>query len=159
MLEFLFDTDLEATLSYYFETGAWTVLSGTANFDDKNDPTTHVSGLSIGDNKLIWSVNNGACTTTDTVNIMVKDLVLPTLITPNLDGNNDFFLINGVETLGKTELLIFNRWGAQVYKKVNYDNLWDGLDDKGNPLPEDTYFYILKPERGAPRKGFVIIRR
>ena len=159
VLEFLFDTDLEATLSYYFETGAWTVLSGTANFDDKNDPTTHVSGLSIGDNKLIWSVNNGACTTTDTVNIMVKDLVLPTLITPNLDGNNDFFLINGVETLGKTELLIFNRWGAQVYKKVNYDNLWDGLDDKGNPLPEDTYFYILKPERGAPRKGFVIIRR
>jgi adhesin/invasin len=90
---------------------------------------------------------------------MVHNLIIPTLITPNLDRNNDYFVIKGIETLGKCSLMIFNRWGAQVYKNDDYDNSWDGTDDKKNVLLEDTYFYILKSDEGMTFKGYVLIRR
>jgi flagellar hook assembly protein FlgD len=41
----------------------------------------------------------------------------------------------------------------------NYANNWDGRDDKGNPLPEDTYYYILQPENIKPIKGYLVIKR
>jgi gliding motility-associated-like protein len=91
--------------------------------------------------------------------IRVNDLIIPSLITPNLDGNNDFFIIRGIETLGRTALNIFNRWGAKVYTADNYTNDWDGKDDNGNLLPADTYFYILKPEKIKPIKGYIVIKR
>jgi gliding motility-associated-like protein len=160
VLEYLFETDLEAVLDYNYETGTWTILSGTGDFDDENNPVAHVSDLSLEENILIWTVDNGACPVSmDTVNIIIHDLVIPTLITRNMDGKNDFFIIKGVETFGKTELVIFNRWGAQVYKNSSYDNSWDGVDDNANPLPDDTYFFILKPEKSRPIRGYVVIRR
>jgi gliding motility-associated-like protein len=95
----------------------------------------------------------------DTVNIIVHDLIIPTLITPNKDGKNEYFTIRGVETLGKTELVIFNKWGARVYLNTNYDNKWDGIDYNEDPLPDDTYFYVLRPEKSKPVRGYVVVRR
>jgi hypothetical protein len=46
-----------------------------------------------------------------------------------------------------------------VYENNEYDNSWNGVDDKENPLPEDTYFYILRPENTKTIKGYVVIRR
>ena len=57
-------------------TGLWTVASGTAVFDDPTNPTTGVSGLSVGNNLLVWTINNGPCEgaiTSDTVNIQLFD--------------------------------------------------------------------------------------
>lgn len=58
-------------------TGAWST-TGTALFTDSQDPQTTVSGLSIGDNLLVWTLFNGSCgTTTDTVLVRVFDPALP----------------------------------------------------------------------------------
>ncbi len=46
-----------------------------------------------------------------------------------------------------------------VFKNDDYANDWDGIDDSGNPLPDDTYFYFLKPEKIAPIKGYIVIKR
>lgn len=57
--------------------GAWSVISGSGNFSDINDPNATVSGLSVGDNILQWSMNNGPCApglTTDQVSIFLFDL-------------------------------------------------------------------------------------
>ncbi|MDX9727414.1 MAG: gliding motility-associated C-terminal domain-containing protein, partial [Bacteroidales bacterium] len=159
-LDFLFEADLDANEPGQNETGAWTILMGEGDFSDLNDPQARVSELGIEVNSFIWTVTNGVCpVSSDTVNITVRSLIIPTLITPNLDGNNDFFVIKGIESLGETSLTIFNRWGARVFENKNYDNLWNGVDDKENPLPEDTYFYILKPEKSKTLKGYVVIRR
>jgi gliding motility-associated-like protein len=87
----------------------------------------------------------------------VHDLVIPTLITPNMDGRNDYFVLKGIENLGKAELIIFDRKGAEVYKNMNYRNSWNGLDNKQNPLPADTYFFVLKTELGKSTSGYVVI--
>ncbi|MCX6261250.1 MAG: gliding motility-associated C-terminal domain-containing protein, partial [Bacteroidia bacterium] len=109
--------------------------------------------------KILWSVTNGVCAeSSDTVLIKINELIIQTLLTPNDDGNNDFFIIKGLESLGKTRLNIFNRWGAIVYVNDNYMNNWDGRDNKGNMLEDDTYFYILKPEKIATIKGYIVIK-
>jgi gliding motility-associated-like protein len=160
VLQFLFETDMEAGVLGPNQTGEWTILEGDSKLSDVNSPSSHVSDLSIDVNSFIWTITNGICPiSSDTVNILVHDLIIPTLITPNLDGKNDLFIIQGVETFGKTELTVFNRWGARVYENNNYDNSWNGVDDNENPLPEDTYFFVLKPENRKTIKGYVVIRR
>ena len=42
---------------------------------------------------------------------------------------------------------------------MDYDNSWDGVDYNKKPLPEDTYFYVLKSENGKSVSGYVVIRR
>lgn len=160
VLEYIFETVMEASPLSTHQTGEWTVLSGAGSFSNVNDPLSTVHELSLGQNSFIWTVNNGVCPAdADTVNITVNNLVIPTLITPNHDGKNDYFVINGIKTFGNTSLTIFDRWGARVYKNSNYDNEWDGVDDNNHPLPDDTYFFILKPEKGKPISGYVVIRR
>lgn len=56
--------------------GTWSVVSGTGVFADATDPGTAVSGLSIGENKFAWTVDNSPCAngiTADTVTITVID--------------------------------------------------------------------------------------
>jgi gliding motility-associated-like protein len=67
--------------------------------------------------------------------------------------------LRGLIQLGKTELVIFDRRGAEVYRNRDYDNLWDGVDYNKKPLPDDTYFYVIKSENGKSISGYVVIRR
>jgi hypothetical protein len=48
---------------------------------------------------------------------------------------------------------------VQVYKNENYDNQWNGIDYKGNPLPDDTYFCIIKTAEGRKITGYIVIKR
>jgi gliding motility-associated-like protein len=96
------------------EIGVWLLIQGTGVIADINDPTTSVSGLSIGENILVWSVNNGPCpsgVTGDTVSIFVFDENNPiadagvdqNLCTPNtsavLAGSGVTFPASGMWTL------------------------------------------------------------
>jgi gliding motility-associated-like protein len=160
VLEFIFETNFEAAPLSTNQTGVWTILTGDGDISNKNSPTSLVSDLSLETNSFIWTVSNGVCPiSSDTVNIEVNNLIIPTLITPNLDGNNDFFVIKGIESFGNTSLTVFNRWGGRVYENKEYDNSWDGVNENGDPLPEDTYFFILKPENSKTIKSYVVIRR
>ena len=152
-------TSLDAVINVN-QTGIWSVESGSATFSNSADPKTTISDLSTGDNLLLWSVKTAVCpVVADTVNIIVKNILIPTLITPNWDGRNDYFVIMGLASLGKTELIIFDRRGAEVYKNTDYDNSWNGVDYNKHPLPEDTYFYVLKSENGKSLSGYIVIRR
>ena len=156
----LFSTQLDAKLAHSYENGIWSVFSGTGQFTKSSDPRTVVSGLTLGINKLIWTVTNGVCpSSSDSTNIIVKILVIPTMITPNMDGRNDYFIIGGLTDQAKTELIIFDRRGVEVYKNSSYDNSWNGVDYNNNPLPDDTYFYLLKYSNGKSYKGYIVIRR
>ena len=160
VLDFQFEAELAASELKSNETGEWVVLTGGGILADKNNNNTIVTDLSLGENNFLWSVANGVCDlSSDTVMIRINELIIPTLITPNLDGNNDYFVIGGLESLGPAILNVFNRWGAMVFKNDDYANDWDGKDNNGNPLQDDTYFYFLKPEKIAPIKGYIVIKR
>jgi gliding motility-associated-like protein len=160
VLGYQFTATMDANLAHTYEKGLWSLISGTGKFSDSTYAKTEVSTLSTGINKFQWTVSNGYCPVSrDTVMIEVNDFIIPTLITPNMDGKNDYFVLRGLATLGKTELIIFDRRGAMVYKNLNYDNSWNGVDYNKNPLPDDTYFYVIKSSNGKSISGYIVIRR
>ncbi len=89
----------------------------------------------------------------------------PNGITPNGDGVNEALvfdvLLNSPEKYPSNELLIFNRWGDVVFQQSPYENNWQGTNDAGEPLPEGTYYYILRLNvaEGEIIKGDITIIR
>jgi gliding motility-associated-like protein len=152
----VFESQMKAVLNES-ETGEWSALAGSGVIEDIHDPTTFVTELSTGENKFLWTVMIGGCTASDEVIISVTEIFVPSAITPNGDGKNDFFKIN-LDPDG-TELIVFNRWGIVEYSCNNYANDWDGRNNKGTPLSDDTYFYILKLKNGEIIKGSILIKR
>lgn len=154
------NTQMNAVLSFSYESGIWSIISGSGTIADSTYPKTTVTDLSPGKNKFAWTVTNLFCpSSSDTVIINVSNLTIPTLITPNNDGINDYLILKKPESSVKMDLVIFDRRGAEVYRNKNYDNSWNGVDYNGNQLPDDTYFYVLKSDDSTSVKGFIVIRR
>ena len=106
---------------------------------------------------VVTIVDNNGCIGTDqlTINEAPCEIVIPNVFTPgNGDGLNDIFFIKNLETNPNTSVLIFSRWGKEVYSSGNYLNNWDG----GN-LPDGTYFYTVVLQSGKDYKGTVKIIR
>ncbi|MFN5912403.1 MAG: gliding motility-associated C-terminal domain-containing protein, partial [Bacteroidota bacterium] len=51
---------------------------------------------------------------------------IPEAFTPDGDGINDFFVIEGIELFENNNISIFNRWGNIVYETSDYQNDWNG---------------------------------
>jgi len=163
VLDYILGTTLNADIPAT-GTGLWELVSGTGAIFNSGAPSTLVSGLSAGENVFSWTVTNGACDpVVDQMVVKVNNLTIPTLITPNEDGRNDFFELRGIETLGRTGLTIFDRRGQKVYENDDYTNeqgnRWEGLDYNSNPLPDDTYFYVIRAANGVSISGYIVVRR
>jgi gliding motility-associated-like protein len=99
----------------------------------------------------------------DTASVTLKGpdvLELPTGFSPNGDGRNDLFVIHGINAYPNNQLVIFNRWGNEVYSADGYNNTWNGKNKEGKDLPDGTYFVVLTINGGAiTRNGYVDLRR
>lgn len=89
-----------------------------------------------------------------------SDLALPTIYTPNEDGDNDSFEIRGIEAYPDNEFIVVNRWGNVVYSEDKYHNTWKGTHLNGEELPDGVYFVILKiNNEEIERNTYVHIKR
>ncbi len=77
---------------------------------------------------------------------------------PNGDGVNDYFTINGLEFFNTHHLIIYNRWGNPVYESKNYQNDWNGTW-RGEGLPDGTYFYLLEVDGSKSYSGYIVLQR
>jgi gliding motility-associated-like protein len=97
----------------------------------------------------------GAKNTTDTCRI-------PTIFTPNGDGENDIWEIPCLpadKTLNKSELWLFSEWGEQLGYHKPYLNDWNG-NYYTKPLPDGTYFYIFRFSPDSPvQRGYITLFR
>lgn len=97
-------TTMDATVPPTGSTGQWSVLQGSASFLDSKSPTTKISGLVTGTNKLIWSLLRGSCVNTDTVTIISNE---PT--TPNA-GSDQFLSGNSTIMTGNQPIIGTGQW-------------------------------------------------
>jgi len=80
------------------------------------------------------------------------------LFSPNSDGFNDYWEIPELDTYGKCEVRVYNRWGKLVFSSPEYQNEWDGTSN-GVSLPSAAYYFIIKTETAETITGTVNIVR
>jgi gliding motility-associated-like protein len=104
--------------------------------------------------------NDGCGTASDSVKVRVfNDIYIPNAFSPNGDGKNDTWNIPVLQVYSNVEILVFNRWGAEVYHAKNNTAPWDGRY-KGKDLPVGVYPYIIQvKDIGIKRTGWVMIVR
>jgi len=121
------------------------------------------TNLSNGQYTLYVSDANGCVTKSLIFEISVdnEDLVIPDGFSPNNDGKNDWFNIQGLyDNYQNHRLKIYNRYGSLVFEGNN-DNKWYGIANKGlmntnKILPTGTYFYVLNlNDSNATKKEYI----
>jgi len=85
---------------------------------------------------------------------------------PNGDGFNDLWVIDGITAYPQNKVQVFNRWGTLVYEASPYENNWDAVPNRGRifdssgKLPAGTYYYLITLEPGGEIiTGWVYIAR
>lgn len=91
----------------------------------------------------------GGCTDEIIVTVIPCDVIIPNVFTPNNDGVNDCFVIDGIDNFPDSRLLIYNRWGKRVFYSDNYNssNYWDAQGHS-----DGVYFYVLFQRRRVQGK-------
>lgn len=83
------------------------------------------------------------CTAQDQVNVVVdKNLRVPDSFSPNGDGINDTWDVQGLLGNQSADVSVFNRNGQRVYHSKGYPKAWDGRL-KNVLLPQGMYYYII----------------
>lgn len=81
------------------------------------------------------------------INVIGHDklLYIPNVFSPNGDGINDSFIvfISDRQCLGKLTLMIFDRWGEELYSTSGSELSWDGKY-RGETVPVGVYIYMLQ---------------
>jgi len=86
-------------------------------------------------------------------------VVIPNTFTPNGDGINDTWNIKSLDTYPNCSVVVFNRWGQNVYQSKGYGVPWDGTFN-GSKLPAGTYYYVINLKNDSKLlSGFVAIIR
>ena len=126
------------------------------NGDGEVTYTLLTSLLIPGTDEFAYTICNSNCpelcdqafVTVDILRDTVGGFTAPTGITPNDDGMNEALVFDDLlafpEKYPDSELVVFNRWGDVVFEAKPYNNDWNGVNQDGNPLPDGTYYYILR---------------
>ena len=79
---------------------------------------------------------------------------LPNVFTPNNDGSNDYFSIqsSGVKDFS---IVVMDNQNSVVFKSDDANFKWNGVDLKGDQVPEGSYIYYIT---GYNAKGKVITK-
>ena len=93
-----------------------------------------------------------SCTYQDSVRVIIDNTPncgwhIYNGFTPNGDGDNDLWIIDGISSFRENKVTIFNRWEDVVQSFEGYDNetvVWKGDNRGGQDLPQGTYFYIIE---------------
>lgn len=140
------------------QNGNATVVSGNI--------LTYTPGINfIGTDQLTYEICSDGCEcaiATVQIDVNADDLCkIPTVITPNGDNINDVFVVPCLldnRVFPNSQLVVFNRWGDEVYRSaIPYQNNWGGTYN-GVILPSGNYFYLLNFGDGStPRHGYFMI--
>ncbi len=102
----------------------------------------------------VTATADGLCPQTATVTVffmgdqcMEPSIFVPKAFTPNKDGNNDFFIVRGVN-ITELYMVVWDRWGEKVYETSDIQaEGWDG-SFKGASLTPDAYAWYVKATCG-----------
>lgn len=128
------------------------VLGGDSNSGYTWTPTDYLDNPAVQDpisfpeqtTSYVVEGTVGDCTVTDVVTVIVgPPVTIFNAFSPNDDGINDTWSIDGIEKFEKCEVKVYDRWGQNMFKSVGYTRPWDGTNN-GAKLPMGTYYYVVE---------------
>jgi gliding motility-associated-like protein len=121
------------------------------NFQNSNIFTNAPSGLQMA---YVREIN--LCSSDNKPFIVI---IVPKYFTPNNDGYNDVWEIEGLASYPLAEATLFDRYGKIITQLNNSNHSWDGTFNK-NPLPSTDYWYKLKLDKEGPElRGHFSLKR
>nr|WP_294936760.1 gliding motility-associated C-terminal domain-containing protein [uncultured Flavobacterium sp.] len=162
--------------------GTWTINEGFESALNGN--ILNVTVLPVGYYTVTYTLEVGQSNcprkyefyihVVDDCNVLAAcTIIVYNAVSPNNDGLNELFVIDGIECYLENNVQIYNRWGIKVFDKDGYNNTtiaFDGKSDgrstlnRGEELPDGTYFYIMKyrdNETGdwSDKSGYLYLNR
>lgn len=120
----------------------------TYMWDNGNTESTQTVSPEETTTYTVTVTDENGCTDTAQVTITVQqpqcdetDVYIPNAFSPNGDGTNDVLYVrsNYIESMF---LIIYDRWGEEVFRSTDQNIGWDGTFE-GEELAPDAYAYIL----------------
>ncbi|MFT2008776.1 gliding motility-associated C-terminal domain-containing protein [Pontibacter sp. 13R65] len=129
-----------------------TAPAGFAKYQWSNG--SQASSIQVSETGTFWvDITVDDCVYRHHMEVLAEDCpVIPNIITPNGDGLNNLFSIQGIE-MKNVRLEIFNRWGKTIYKDNNYKNTWS----PSNVAAGIYYYYIKSGPSSREYKGWIEI--
>jgi gliding motility-associated-like protein len=78
----------------------------------------------------------------DDEELLPMELFIPNVFTPNGDVKNEFFEVQGTG-IDRYEIIIFNRWGGEVFRSNDISIPWDGTFE-GREVSSGVYLYLIR---------------
>jgi uncharacterized repeat protein (TIGR01451 family)/gliding motility-associated-like protein len=157
-------------LTYSIPTQAGLTYTWSVSAGFQIDPATQGSGtvkLLITDpnqktGAISVTASNGSCTSAVTsfdfdATKAGNQLFFPNAMSPNGDGLYDSWVVKNILNFPDNEVVIYNRWGNEVYRRKNYRNEWIA-----SGLEQGTYFYVFQVKECdgyKTYKGYVTVYR
>lgn len=108
---------------------------------------TNVSGI------YVVNVQQEDCTQEGTIVVRFEPeecvLVIPNIMTPNGDGDNDTFDVTSIGRYPRSTCQIFNRWGAMVFEDLDYNGSWNA-----DGIPDGVYYYVVGVNKNSGMEYF-----
>lgn len=84
------------------------------------------------------------------VNIL-KKIIVANAFSPNGDGINDSWIVQGLGNYMNAVVKVYNRNGQVIFNSTGSYVKWDGTH-QSKPVPVGTYYYVINPGKG---KGLI----
>ncbi len=123
--------------------------AGNLSCTDCKDPTAAPTSPTT---YVVTVSNEFGCKASDEIYISLKcdnsQSFIPNTFTPNGDNNNDWFFMSGTGIRTINRMIIYDRWGEQVFSAQNIQpnspgDGWDGTF-KGKTLESDVFVYYIE---------------
>lgn len=116
------------------------------SLNDGNSQTSNVFKKVPNGNHIIWVEDINGCIASEQFLLNSQyDLDIPNFFTPNGDGYNDTWKIDGLEKLPESVISIYDRYGKLLikYTYLSKEEGWNG-EYMGRPVPSDDYWYVIE---------------
>lgn len=136
------DKSIEDIINWKWDFGDPSDLSNTSN---EINPSHTYSDTGTYRIRLIVTNANNCMDTIEQDVIITGDYAfyIPNAFSPNDDGINDSFNGKGIG-IKKYEMLIFDRWGALIFKTTSLEKNWNGKANNGDEVAQqDVYVWMV----------------
>lgn len=109
--------------------------------------------LIVNESGIYWvEITSENCFIKDTIDITVEycevEIVMPNVITPNYDLKNDLFIPIVYKGIATASIVIYNRWGQEVYFNNDVEVGWDAA-----AFSTGIYYWLIEYTGIKGQKG------